>query len=176
MRTLKMVPIAMALLVAACATQTAYGPAPERGGYGYSETKLGDDRYRVTFTGNSMTPRETVQDYALLRAAELTLESDFDWFRLVYRDTDKKSRGGTAYTTGASSTERVYRRCGLISCDTERVRGSGFGGGVTTTRTRDAYSSSIEIVLGKDPMPEEAEAYDAQELASTLRRWSETPK
>ena len=35
--------------------------------------RLSDNRWRVTFTGNSVTPRETVENYLLLRAAEVTL-------------------------------------------------------------------------------------------------------
>ena len=40
---------------------------------GYTDRQLSDNRWRVTFTGNSVTPRETVEDDLLLRAAEVTL-------------------------------------------------------------------------------------------------------
>ena len=42
---------------------------------------------------------------------------------------------------------------------------------MASTTTRTNYQASLEIKMGKDPMPDDAEAYNAQELASTLRRW-----
>lgn len=158
MRSIQIVSILLAALLTACATQTKYLPADERGDYGYIETQLTGNRYRVTFTGNSLTPRETVQDYTLLRAAEVTLENGYDWFKIADRETDKKSR-----TTGGSSIgighHRGYHRYAHVSST------------IGTIQIRDSYASSIEIVLGKDPMPEDMETYDAQELASTIRRW-----
>src|ERR1700722_4754796 len=58
---------------------------------GYSDTKLEQDRWRVTFAGNSMTSRETVETYLLYRAAELTVSQGYDWFETVERQTDKHS-------------------------------------------------------------------------------------
>ena len=49
------------------------------------------DRYRISFKGNSLTDRETVENYMLFRAAELTLQSGYDTFTIVNRDTDKNS-------------------------------------------------------------------------------------
>ena len=45
-------------LVAGCTQPTPYAPAVD--GKGYKEQQLENDRYRVSFTGNSATPRETV--------------------------------------------------------------------------------------------------------------------
>ncbi len=179
MRFIKLVPVLLVTLLAACASQTDYKPADRRGGYGYTETQLTDNRYRVTFTGNASTPRETVADFALLRAAELTLQNGYDWFKLVDRETDKKTRT-TMVDTGVGVGHHhssVYRRCGLLTCDTV-VTHSGHhgGGGVVSGSTRSSYSSAIEIVMGKDPMPEDVETYDAQQLAATLRRWMSTAK
>ena len=92
MRIQTMLIAVLALFMAACSSTTTYQPAEKRGGYGYTETELGKDRYRVTFTGNTVTDKETVNDYALLRAAELTLQQGYDWFQLVNRDTESKSR------------------------------------------------------------------------------------
>lgn len=178
MRAIRILPIALTVLVAACATQTAYMPADERGDYGYTETRLTENRYRVTFTGNSLTPRESVQDYALLRAAELTLENGYDWFRPVTREMDKKSRdtGGNSASVGvARHHPRTYRRCGLLSCDTVTTHDTHVSGTVGTTRARDSYASSIEIVFGENPVPEDMDAYDARDLADTLRRRMDTP-
>ena len=77
--------------LAGCETATPYQPlnpsAAQAGGY--SETKIEQDRWRVTFRGNSMTSRETVETYLLYRAAELTIGQGYDWFETVQRQTDK---------------------------------------------------------------------------------------
>ena len=72
---------------------------PAAAGYdrGYSEQKIENERYRISFKGNSMTGRETVENYLLFRAAELTLQTGYDTFTIVNRDTDKDRdvrRGG----------------------------------------------------------------------------------
>lgn len=172
--------VCLVLTLAACATPTPYRPADERGAQGYTETRLSDARYRVTFTGNTITERETVQDYALLRAAELTLQQGYDWFQVVARDQDRKQRsytsGGADFITPSSTT--VVQRCGLLTCDTAVATSpgfsTGFGAGVTSTST--AYVSSLEITLGKGTIPKTADAYDARELARTLRERLQTDK
>lgn len=165
---------ALVALMTACATQTPYKIADKRGAPGYTETMLTDTRYRVTFTGNSTTPAETVKDYALLRAAELTLEKGYEWFQLADRDSDKKVRSSTSVSSGIDipSQTSVYQRCGMFSCDTVVSSSPGFSSGVDvgTTTTSTAYSSSLEIIVGKKPMPQNDESYDARQLSTTLRR------
>lgn len=178
MRSIQIVTILLAaMLMTACATQTKYMAAEKRGAYGYTDTQLTERRYRVTFTGNSLTPKETVQDFMLLRAAEITLENGYDWFKPVTRETERKSRDGGGSSVGvgvAHGSPTVYRRCGLLSCDSVTTYDTHVSGSVSSGGTRDSYASSMEITLGKNPMPEDMEAYDAKELAATLRRWLDT--
>ena len=77
--------------LAACQTATPYQPlrAGDASAGGYSEVRLEQDRWRITFQGNSLTSRETVESYLLYRAAELTSAQGFDWFETVERRTDK---------------------------------------------------------------------------------------
>jgi hypothetical protein len=74
----------------ACVSPTPYQPAEPRG-FGYSEVRLDANKYRVTFRGNALTKRETVEDYLLYRAAELTLQNKFTHFILIGRDTEAKT-------------------------------------------------------------------------------------
>jgi hypothetical protein len=76
--------------LSACATPTPYAPAaPTRSATnGYSEQRIEPARWRVNFSGNSLTSRETVETYLLYRAAELTLQQGHDWFSVVTRDTE----------------------------------------------------------------------------------------
>ncbi len=82
---------AAAMLLTACATQTAYAPQ-DASGYGYSESRIESNRFRVSFRGNSLTDQETVETYLLYRAAELTLQTGYDWFEIVDRDTEANRR------------------------------------------------------------------------------------
>lgn len=156
-----------------CATQTPYKPAEKRDAEGYTETRLGDNRYRVTFVGNSSTPAETVKDYALLRAAELTLQEGYHWFSVAERDKNEKTRSATTVGTGFSTPgyTTVYQRCGVLSCQTAVSHSPGFstGFGVSNTVSSSSFSYSFEIFLGKTPMPKDPNAYDAKELAKSLR-------
>lgn len=92
----------IALVVAGCATPTPYGPAID--GKGYSELQTENDRFRVSFSGNSLTPRETVESYLLYRAAEITLQQGYDRFRIVERDVESK----TSYYNNYAASSGYY--------------------------------------------------------------------
>ena len=76
------------LALVACESLSIYKPAKSVGDTGFSEQKLTDDQYRVTFQGNANTSRSRVEDYLLFRAAELTLENDFNYFVVNEHNTD----------------------------------------------------------------------------------------
>ena len=98
-----------ALLIVGCA---ATGPAaygPDDGKFGYSDTQIESDRYRIVYRGSGGMPPEAVEDYALRRAAELTLENGYDWFRVVGRDITGEERGGVGIGAGFG-TGSVGRR------------------------------------------------------------------
>lgn len=79
-------------LLTACATPTPYHPASATDpahADGYREARIEPGRWRVAFSGNSLTSRETVETYLLYRAAELTLQNGHDWFHAVERDTEE---------------------------------------------------------------------------------------
>ncbi|HET7334105.1 MAG TPA: hypothetical protein VFI93_03235 [Rhizomicrobium sp.] len=78
---------AAGVLVSACAQPAAYAPQGPRGGPGYSDTQLAKNRYRVTFRGNSVTARATVENYLLRRAAEVTKAAGYPAFEFDTRDT-----------------------------------------------------------------------------------------
>ncbi len=85
------------LALTACTAPTPYAPR-EPGEYtGYTDQRLDQNRYRVTFTGNSVTRRETVEDYLLLRSAEVTLQSGFRYFVFDTRDTEAKTNYQTNF-------------------------------------------------------------------------------
>jgi hypothetical protein len=73
--------------LAGCASPTPYGPRLEGRETGYTDRELTPTRYRITFAGNTVTPRETVETYLLLRAAEVTRAAGYESFVFDTRNT-----------------------------------------------------------------------------------------
>lgn len=144
----------------ACTTApTPYQAQDDR--YGYTEQQIEDDRYRVTFAGNAATPRETVRNYMLYRAAELTVASGHDYFTVV--DQQVEGRGdGTA-------TPRVGLGVGSGGYGGSNV---GLGVGISTFLggSDDArYTAFADIVMGDGEKPIDVpNAYDAREILERL--------
>lgn len=80
-----------ALTLAACAGPTPYTPRLQGQETGYTDLELTPNRYRVTFTGNSVTPRETVETFLLLRAAEVTRAAGYRYFVFDTRNTKART-------------------------------------------------------------------------------------
>ncbi|HEX4895891.1 MAG TPA: hypothetical protein VFV11_06140 [Solimonas sp.] len=177
-RTL-LVTLGLLATLAGCASQTVYQPAASRGSPGYTETRLSPGRYRIVFTGNSSTPKDTVQDYALLRAAELSLQEGYDWFRLADRDVEKKVRESTTVDSAyVPPRTRVYQSCGLLACQTTVVEdpGWGLGLGTATTTTTATYTAQLEIIAGRKPKPAGNDIYDARDVAQSIRERMPKPR
>ncbi|GJM11692.1 MAG: hypothetical protein DHS20C12_00950 [Pseudohongiella sp.] len=161
--------LAAASLVACSSTSTDYVVADDAGDYGYSERKLTESRYRVSFTGNSKTPVDLVQDYALLRAAELTVQKNYDWFEVAERSTmpqvppDEVGAEVAVRTGGPTHT-----RCGLLGCSTTRYSPAYSIETVEFPSRRQRYTASIEVVMGSGAN-EPTRAYDAREVIESVR-------
>jgi len=146
--------------VSGCVTAvgTSYGPADEKG-FGYAETRLEADRFRVVFSGDGATSVEVVEDFALLRAAELTLETGNDWFRIVARSVEGDERGGV--DVGAGLESGSFGRRGGVSV--------GVGGNVGRVGARRFFTARMEVLMGKNPPPEEdGEVYDARSIVRSI--------
>jgi hypothetical protein len=74
-------------LLAGCMSPSPYGPRLQGQATGYTDRALTENRYRVTFTGNTVTPRETVESYLLLRAAEVARAAGYTSFVFDTRNT-----------------------------------------------------------------------------------------
>jgi hypothetical protein len=55
---------------------------------GYSDHKMAPDRFSITFRANEFTPADKVMEYALKRAAKLTLKHGYAYF-VVIEETHK---------------------------------------------------------------------------------------
>jgi hypothetical protein len=102
---------AVAALASACASQgSIYQSRSDGDRYGYAEMQLEPNRLRVSYNGDTLTSRETVDTYLLYRAAEATLERGFDYFVIATHDIDATTRydalaGGRPRLAGASFRE-----------------------------------------------------------------------
>lgn len=67
---------------------------PEQGSGGFSETKLNENTFEVTFEGNQYNTLNEVRTYLTFRCAELTLEQGLTHFLIIedlsYEDTNEK--------------------------------------------------------------------------------------
>lgn len=162
-------------LATACTTPTPYRPAPTAGAdrTGYSDQRIEANRFRVTFTGNSMTSRETVEHYLLYRAAQLTVEQGFDWFAMADRQTERRSNtyldrpfvGGPYGFWGPSWR---YRGAGAWRT-WDPFWGDPFWGSTIDVRTVDRYEATAEFVLGRGPKPvNDPRAFDARDVLRNL--------
>lgn len=152
---------AAVLSLGACASLAPYGPQMGQGGQGYSEAPIESNRYRVTYNG--VGDPGPVADYALLRAAELTLDRGYDWFEVTQRWTDGRPdpRGGVrpSVSIGAGSG-----RYGGYS-----TSGVGVGLGLNLTGP-GATSTTLEVVMGRGIKPDSPYAYDARDVIRALGR------
>lgn len=154
---------ALCVLLAACTGPTPYQAATDRDGY--AENLLEENRYRVTFAGNTKTPREVVEDYLLYRAAEVTLESGNDWFRVAERDTEANTR----FRGFSSGFGRFgfghFRRFGFVGFRS----GFGFGAGTFSAIPKTRYQAFADIIVLSGTKPaDDATAYDARSVIEAL--------
>jgi hypothetical protein len=168
------------LLIASCATGPVYKARAPGETVGYTDRQLTDNRYRVTFSGNSATKREDVENYLLRRAAEVTLGSGFTHF--VFDDRDTVAR--TYYRQTFSSIDPYFGypyyfgpRFGYWSAGPypyyppySGYFGYGFGyGGYGDLRPVTSYSAYAEIVmLNPEQAADNPRAIDAQSLLQRI--------
>jgi hypothetical protein len=72
--------IGLVVGLSACETATPYQPLQQHSEVsgGFTDQRLDQNHARVTFQGNTVTSRETVETYLLYRAAEVTISQGFD--------------------------------------------------------------------------------------------------
>ncbi len=188
---------ASALTLIACATATPYQPASAPGGYdGFSQQMIENDRARITFGGNSLTKRETVENYLLYRAAEMAVERGFETFTLQERDVEQNTRVRVSPGVGAGfgrgfgydpyfgysfynprrgwSRAYPYSRFGGFN----RGRGFGFSGfydpyydpffNDIDVREITKYRATSEVKFGRNVDSNDPQTFNAREVLQNL--------
>ncbi|MDB5440998.1 MAG: hypothetical protein JWM33_3425 [Caulobacteraceae bacterium] len=150
---------AAALALSACATPTVYAPASQQRGQGFSEQRIENGRYRVTFAGAGDPAR--INDLALRRAAELTLQDGYDWFRVAGRSGQVNRGNGPTISLGTGTRSGGYGYYG----------GSGVSLGLGTSFNLGLpqSTSSFEILMQHGSKPDQPDAYDARDVIRNIR-------
>ena len=174
--------LALTAALAGCATPTPYQPniRGQAASGGFTDFRLTQDRFRVSFSGNSLTKRDTVERYMLYRAAELTLAQGYDWFEMDERRTDRdrqtyiepdllsSPRFGMGYGYWRPSWAYYGRGFGWRTWDPFYARGP-FWADQYDVRTIERFEASAEIILHKGPPPAgAARAFDARQVQANL--------
>jgi len=160
LRTLAFVAAAFAL--SACAsTPPSYTAAPSANAAGYSETQIESNRYFVTYRAPGSADASLIQDYALLRAADLTLQNGREWFWV-----DRRSLDGQGQSRGPSVGVGVgggsYGGRGGVGASV----GMSFPLG---NRGEQARAATLEIRFGEGPKPAEPNAHDSRSSSTNPR-------
>lgn len=166
MKTFMMAAASLALLAGCASGPTPYQPYAKNDG-GYTETKVESNRVRVAFSGNSLTDRETVENYLLYRSAETTLANGFDYFIINTRATDAKSRTyGTSYGDPFWDYGPYPWRYRYYDPFWDRPFGRSRSYDETTVTK---YEASGEIVMYKGTKPaDNPAAFDARDVVKNL--------
>lgn len=154
-----LVAVSAAALMAGCASLAPYGPQTGASGQGYSEQRIENDRWRVTYRG--VGDPGAVSDYALLRAAELTLDSGYEWFEVTQHWID--GRGGQGGVRPSVSVGGGSGRYG-------GYRTSGVGVGLSFDISGDQPTSTVlEVRGGRGDRPDRPDVYDARSVRDSIR-------
>jgi hypothetical protein len=160
--------------VSACMTATPYQAATGKGDArtGYWDEQIEANRFRVTFAGNSLTSRETVERYLLYRSAQLTLEQGADYFTMAARDTERHSSTWVDQPFGPGpwgywGPSWRFRGPGWGWRSGDPYWGGPFWGGYDVQQV-NRYEATAEIVLGKGPKPADVHAFDARDVIQRL--------
>lgn len=161
------------LALTACTHPTPY--QAEQDGQGFSDRAIEDDRFRVTFAGNFLTTRETVEDYLLFRAAEVTLQRGYDYFLVVEKDTERKTTAFTHFfDKDYPHSVYGYSRGDILYDGYFDRFGPSYVLGAT--RERHRYTAFAEIQLRRGEKPDDdPDAYGAREVRDRLGPRINTP-
>lgn len=143
-------------LLQGCAT--SYHKSSFNGGY--SETQLGENIFRVSFSGNGYTGGERVADFVLLRSAELALENGYAFFVVIDEKDVSSSYTYTTPTTSNTSAS-VYRYGNYTN-----------GNATTTTYGGQTYNirspGVVSTILCFKEKPNNAFTFDAKFILKSI--------
>jgi len=156
------------LATASCATDSyhAYGA-----GEGYSEERLRETGWRVTFVGSTVESQQAVEQQLLRRAAELTMQSGYDWFAPRAQEShEEESVVVTGQRPQSDAAQAVWRprwrrrsASRWTDWDPQGAVAPPLARAAPTEAATEArYSATAEIAMGHTPAP--PDAFDARAI------------
>ncbi len=157
--------VVAALVLAACQSPATYRPRASGADTGYADQQLTANRYRITFTGNAATRRDVVENYLLLRAAEVTLKAGYHAFIFDTRDTETQTSYRSDFIGGPGWRGSYWHSWPY-----------GGAGESVTSRPITAYDAYGEIVLLSDEQAKaEPRALRAEDVIAHLGPLAASP-
>lgn len=156
---MRRVSLLVLIFLSACATP--YQKSGLAGGF--SETRLDENVFRVSFRANAYSRGERAEDFALLRCAELALEHGYSHFALVdsksSSETSVHTTPTTTYTTGSAyvSGNTVYGS----------ARTNTYGGN-TVFMSKPGTTNTVVMFKGKPDI--QGMAFDARFVYDSIRK------
>lgn len=181
----------LSLALSGCATtgSTPYQPvsASNSAAGGFSDERIDAGLYKVTFAGNRLTSRETVESYLLYRAAELTLEQGYDWFAIIDKEVehkvDRTIEPGPIYDPWFASDYAYWRPYWRYYAPGTGWRnwypyyGDPFWTGRLQPQTSERFEATAEIRMEHGAMPAtNVRAFDAHDVIDRIGPSVQRPK
>lgn len=130
---------------------------------GYEDTRLDENVFSISFRGNAYTSGQRAQDFALLRAAELTLQHGYKYFAIINSDSYIST---TTYTTPTETKTRAQVRY---------YGGTAYGESKSTTTGGDTYTFnkprvSLMIISFAEKPETDATVFNAHFVRDSIKK------
>lgn len=144
--------ITLLYLIVLSSCSTSYKPLGFGGGY--TDQRIAEDMFQVSFQGNGYTGKEKVQSFLLKRCAEVTIENGYTHFIILNNN---------------SGTDINYM------ANHQGTYGYGKIQGQSNIVAINKHSNSVVIRIKNNPSKEEV-AYDADFILGNNRSVSSLPR
>jgi len=158
----KVLIVAVGLLFFSGCAGTGYHAVGFTGGY--TDVKIQDGIFRVSFRGNSFISKDKVQNLALLRSAEVALENGYSYFVVLEGESGTNQ---VLYTT--PMTSRTYGTVNTYGSSGTYQGNTTYSGGQTYSFNKP---QTILMIKGFKEKPEVSSSiiYDAEQIKTNLKK------
>lgn len=137
---------------------------------GYSDMKLQDDVFKVSFKGNAYCGKGRTENFAMLRCAEVALNNGYNYFVIVEGGTDLQTGSYTTPVTAqtyGTATGTGYSYGNYTNYSGTYSGATHYSGGQTYTFRKPTASYTIKCFKEK-PENIPAMVYDARQIEKNI--------
>lgn len=136
-----------------------------------THVQISSKTYTVKVKGSKKDSQNDVLEDALYKVANKTLKADYDWFKIVNRETDSHKTIEKRSTGVRSNFETApVRRCGLLSCKTQYRAQYGASQYDNPSRNEvTLHNVTLEYRMGRGPMDNSDNYYNAKLLKAAKK-------